>query len=218
MSEGPQPYRSPYPIRSPPLRKFWVGLDLGQANDFTAISILEKQGRSLTVTYLERLKLGMSYPDQVNYVYSLMHRKPLAENAARLVCDYTGVGRPVVDSLRARGLDPIALSIHGGNAASWSQDRKSVRVPKRDLVNVLQVLAQGGLLKVSPKLRFGPTLVQELQNFRVKISDKSGHDSYNAREGTHDDLLLSVAIAAWTSENQPRPRAIARTLKVIPRS
>jgi hypothetical protein len=31
---------------------------------------------------------------------------------------------------------------------------------------------------------------------RVKIST-AGHDSYSAREGAHDDLVLAVAMAVW---------------------
>ncbi len=51
------------------------------------------------------------------------------------------------------------------------------------------------------------TLVRELADYRVKIS-ASGHDSYDAREGQHDDLILAVALAAWTSE-RGRPRCWA---------
>jgi len=40
------------------------------------------------------------------------------------------------------------------------------------------------------------TLIHELQNFQVSISE-SGFDSYNARSGAHDDMVLSVAMALW---------------------
>ena len=45
------------------------------------------------------------------------------------------------------------------------------------------------------------TLIQELSNFKVKITTK-GNDTYEAwREGQHDDLVLSVALACWYGEN-----------------
>ncbi len=35
----------------------------------------------------------------------------------------------------------------------------------------------------------------------MKIDSKTAHDSYEAwREGVHDDLVLSVALACWTAE------------------
>jgi hypothetical protein len=78
------------------------------------------------------------------------------------------------------------------------------RVPKRDLVGVLQVLLQTERLKVSRKLALGPILQQEMLNFRVKIDSITAHDSYAAwREGQHDDLVLSVSLAAWWGENCP---------------
>ena len=40
-------------------------------------------------------------------------------------------------------------------------------------------------------------LVQELENFQVKLSEL-GHDSYGTwRENQHDDLVLAVALACW---------------------
>jgi hypothetical protein len=41
-------------------------------------------------------------------------------------------------------------------------------------------------------------------NFKVKIDPRSAHDSYSAwREEDHDDLVLSVALAAWWGELNP---------------
>jgi hypothetical protein len=45
-------------------------------------------------------------------------------------------------------------------------------------------------------------LVREIQNFQVKINLETAHDSYGAwREGTHDDLVLAVALALWVAES-----------------
>lgn len=52
------------------------------------------------------------------------------------------------------------------------------------------------------------TLLEEMTNFQVKIS-QAGHDSYGAwREGTHDDLLLSVALACWAAEKRALPKGL----------
>jgi len=42
--------------------------------------------------------------------------------------------------------------------------------------------------------------VNELLNYRVKIDPTTTHDSYNAREGAHDDVLLATCLALWLGE------------------
>jgi len=134
------------------------------------------------------------------------HRRPAKTT---LVVDQTGVGVAVVDVLRAAGLDPVAVTITGGDATSRGADR-SYRVPKRELVGAVQVLLQGRRLRVAAELAHAPTLVAEFQNFKATIS-LTGHDSYGAgsdwREGHHDDLVLAVAMAAWFGESVRVPVA-----------
>jgi hypothetical protein len=83
------------------IRSHWhVGVDLGQSHDPTAICVLETKSASIpdrtfaydvprlkkemkefqepyNVVHLERLPLGMAYPDQVLYVAGLISREPL---------------------------------------------------------------------------------------------------------------------------------------------
>lgn len=178
-----------------------MGLDLGQSSDYTALSVLDqiKSGSeaSYQVRHLERVR-GVPYPEIVKKVTDIMHSPTLAGSSS-LVVDQTGVGAPVVDLFRLAGLDPVGILIHGGDKASHEGD--TWRVPKRDLVGSLQVLFQGGRLKISKKLPLASTLQNELLNFKVKIDPVTAHDSYSAwREADHDDLVLSVAMAAWWAE------------------
>ncbi|VVB63400.1 Uncharacterised protein [uncultured archaeon] len=130
-----------------------------------------------------------------------MHSAALA-GQADIVVDQTGVGAPVVDLFRDAGLQPLGVLIHGGDNVSY--ENGTCRVPKRDLVGVLQVLFQSGQLKISSKLALASVLQSELLNFRVKIDPITAHDSYSAwREADHDDLVLSVAMAAWWGEQNP---------------
>jgi hypothetical protein len=161
-----------------------------------------------TVVWLERLPLRMSYPDMVKICASRFQAinttgKGAARNQGQvdklLAVDATGVGTPVVDLLKKAGLNPISINITGGVDVTHSGD--DYRVPKRDLVTSVQVLQQARRLKVAPGLVEGQTLAREMENFSYKISD-AGHDSYGAwREGTHDDLTLSVACALWTAQH-----------------
>ena len=196
------------------MRQALIGVDLGQARDFTGISILrqlqdygidafrkydEKLGDSYYhVVHLERPPLETSYEAIVERVVQLYRQ--LEENGqAEIVVDYTGVGRPVFDMFRRGGIYPYGICITGGSQVT--RDGYIYNVPKRDLAGVLQVLYQQQRIKVSGKLDHARTLNNELLDFKVKIDAETGHDSYEHRSGKHDDLVLSVACAAWFGEN-----------------
>ncbi len=183
------------------MTKFYVGLDLGQSNDYTAVSVLEKltdqNEASYHVRHLERVR-GVPYPVIVDKVAEMMH-SPALKDQAVLVVDQTGVGAPVVDLFNQAALNPVGVLIHAG--ADVKNEGRTWKVPKRDLVATLQVLFQTSRLKISSKLPLAEVLQNELLNFKVKIDPATAHDSYSAwREGIHDDLVLSVALACWWAE------------------
>ena len=196
-----------------PTSYYYLGLDLGQAQDYTAICVAERleppsignlatrSGASYQVRHLERCPLGTPYPRIVARVLELVSQSPL-QGAVTIVADATGVGAAVIDLLRDApvGAPLHAVTITGGDTVA--HDGLNYRVPKRDLVGVLQVLLQSERLKVAQVLPEAGTLVRELLNFRVTIN-ANAHDSYAAwREGVHDDLVLATALACWTGEHQ----------------
>lgn len=205
---------------------YTVGIDLGQAHDPTAIAIIERREwrikddlagfdrkmlKSLeddlkdepvtyNVRHLERLRLGMSYPNQVQYVASLLRRPPL--QGAGVYFDSTGVGRPVGDLFRKAKIQRLhEVTITGGREVT---DRPGgFNVAKLHLVSQLQALLHGGLLAIEPTLADAATLARELQDFRVTFTD-AGNATFNAREGAHDDLVLATGLAAFGA-TRPRP-------------
>lgn len=153
------------------------------------------------LVHLDRIPLGTSYPSIAEHARELMWR-PQVRGRARLVVDATGVGLPVVDLLERAGLRPVPVTITGGGSPQRAE-RGGWHVPKRDLVDMLAVLLQTRRLAVARELRHAQALVDELLAFETRVS-AAGHDSYGAREGAHDDLVLAVAIAAWYgSRNVP---------------
>ncbi len=181
---------------------FFAGLDLGQASDPSALVIVEKLNNAdasdYHVRHLERFKLGTPYPRIVEDVAALMAKHPLRQYGS-LVIDATGVGRPVVDMFSAANVGYTAVVITGGDTESRDENY-FWRVPKRNLVSTVQVLLQTDRLKFADSLPELPTLMSELQNFHVKITDKA-HDTYGAwRDGAHDDLVLALALALWEGE------------------
>jgi hypothetical protein len=77
---------------------------------------------------------------------------------------------------------------------------------EREFVGTLQVLLQTRRLQLSRALPDAPLLVQELENFRVKVSARPAEEGPESwREGPQDDLVLAVALAAWVGEQALPP-------------
>ena len=200
------------------MNRYFVGLDLGQANDYTAAAVCEvipaapageagRKEKGLHVRHLERYR-HKPYPDIVDRVECLLDSPPLKHHSD-LVIDITGVGAPVADLFRKRHRQFKGVLITGGDQETREGGGNVHRVPKRNLVSELQVLLQSGRLKIASSLELAKVLKVELVNFRVKINLKTSHDSYEAwREGDHDDLVLSVALAAWGASKIPQPTSI----------
>lgn len=189
---------------------FYVGLDLGQVNDYSALAVIQAVGEpgvdttSFHCRYLRRFPLGTSYPDIVKEVQDLMSRHPLRDQAT-LVVDATGVGRAVVDLFRATSLEFLSITITGGDGVT--RHGNEIRVPKRDLVGELQVHLQNYKLKIAEGMPEVDNLIKELMSFRVMIND-SGYDSYRSgSETVHDDLVIALALAAYSARDYTRPPA-----------
>jgi hypothetical protein len=194
-------------------RRFFAALDLGQVSDFSTLAVIEriqlvgdwdpvafawKKRTMLRLRYLERIPLGTPYPDVVSRVKDVMGQVA-AEGVCELTVDGTGVGRPVVDLLRRSGLSCKlqAAIITGG--ISESQSDGYHHIPKKDLIAGLQLALQLGTLQIAGGMKFGPALVTEMAEMRVKITS-SGNEQFGAwREGSHDDLVFAVALACWAT-------------------
>jgi hypothetical protein len=198
---------------------YLVGLDLGQAADYSALGVLERtqetvdvreegklprkeQVRAYGCRRLKRWPIGTPYTTIVRDVGNLLRRAPLAN--ATLVIDATGVGRPVVDMFRALRLPNrlVAVTITAGQAETFHDGFH--RVSKIIVIHTLQVLLQQRRLRFAQTMAEVPLLIRELQNYRMTITPAL-NETFNAREGEHDDLILALAIAAWEGERNVGP-------------
>jgi phage FluMu gp28-like protein len=190
-------------------RRFVLGVDLGQANDFTALVVLERVDDELHARHIERLRLGTSYPRQVERIVALVDSPELAHDVLVAV-DGTGVGRAVVDLLRDAlkplGTPLVAVTITAGSTATRVGSRWSV--PKRDLVAAAQVALQTKTLKIASQLPTAQLLVDELTAYRVKVSE-DGRDSYsNGRDQPNDDLVLAASLAVYAATKRTGRRMV----------
>jgi len=183
----------------------YVGLDLGQLQDYTALVVVEQTWRAdgsedFQVGYLWRPNKGTPYARIVESVRTLVNQPTMRDRCAALCVDATGVGRPVVELLRDADLpvNVVAITITGGDTAHRVTDTPGAnryapeyRVPKRDLAGELATLLQATgddtlssppavRLRFAQGLRLETTMRAELANFKAKINTATGHDTYEA--------------------------------------
>jgi hypothetical protein len=188
----------------------FLGLDLGQVSDPSALVVLQSHDREpprrYEGRYLSRWPLGTAYPDIARDTARVAGRVAQQPGVREvwLAVDATGVGLPVVDMLRRErmpGVKLVPVMITGG--LTENKAGLTWHVPKRNLVGVTQTALQTGRLRVASALPEAAVLTEELRNFQMKIALDTGHDSYGAwREGTHDDLVLALACALWCGERR----------------
>ncbi len=200
LSDAVTPLFRPNPhVRGTMQVSYFIGLDLGQKRDYTAIAVLEwhqyntgeldpvsaqwRIASTLRLRWLERVPLHTAYTDVVNRLRNLLSQYPL-KGESTLVVDATGPGAPVVDFIRAArlGASLIPVSITGGEAAHYTNG--AYHVPKRALLSILQILFQNRTLEIASCLELADRL-------RVELTDMRPSSEH------HGDLAMALALAAW---------------------
>lgn len=196
----------------------FIGLDLGQLVDYTAAVVVRRslaidpgtghperdsRGRlhyRFDVSAIRRYPLGTSYTDIVRHVVGQLGRPELGRRP-RLVIDGTGVGVAVVEMFRsalkplADSVECYAVTITAGRAVTPIH-RYEWHVAKIQLCGAIRAALESGRLKVPKELDSADVLRRELQDFKSKLTD-AGNETFSAREGAHDDLVLATALPVW---------------------
>ncbi len=189
-----------------------VGLDLGQAQDYSALAVVEHvwalppdvvlSGGTLAdypwhhefhVRALRRWPLGTSYVAVVEDVSTVMSSPAL--RGATLLFDATGVGRAVGDLFRDKYIE--------GRMGDNHPCPVTITAPlKENLISNLIVALQRGRLSVSPDLLLGDALRDELLQFRQKIR-QNGFTAYEfERKGDgHGDLAWGLLLALYWGDS-----------------
>ena len=158
--------------------QFFIGLDLGQTQDNTALAIIEQTEMPVTenpeerlrqyaVRHLQRWTLGTGYPRILADVAALFRKAALPR--AKFIIDNTGVGRAIVDMFLKAKLPAhiVSVTIAGGDKAHV--DKGIWYVPKKEMVGAVQMLLQTHRLRIAEGLPEAGTLTRELLAFRVKV-------------------------------------------------
>lgn len=181
-----------------------LGLDVGQRVDPTALAVVEAQERPRPgrepethhlVRHIERLALGTPYPQVAQRVAAVAGQVQARTGAPpTLYVDATGVGTPLVDTLRDNGVAARIIGVYFTHGDRRTAERDEIKLGKAWLVSRLQALLQSGRVHL-PRTREAEALAKELLDYEIRV-DENANDRYGAfKVGTHDDLVTALGLA-----------------------
>jgi hypothetical protein len=193
-----------------------LGVDIGQASDPSALILLESYRPTPTdsnewlpvrhrIGWIERVPLGTLYGQVVERIATVAE-SARAWGSPIIVLDATGVGRPIVDMLKARTTVQLRAVTFTAGEHEVQPQFDVFRVPKVDLVTSLETVLQSRRLECAPDVPLQEDLTGELSIFDFTIGER-GRATFEAASGSHDDLVCALMLAVWWAE-RPNPAAI----------
>lgn len=197
-------------------RRYIIGMDVGARQDPSTFCIIKDEQiplpswgkryrqemgeRRLSVVQAFRLKLKTSYSDQADFVLNLLG-DPAFEEDAHLYVDSSGVGAAFCSLLDDRHISYSPVQITAGEGFSEWEHRK-YRASKMWLLNKLSIALQSGELTISKGIADIEELRRQLEDFEVQVT-ATGKITANAKNMSHDDHILAMAIAYFGADNFP---------------
>jgi hypothetical protein len=201
------------PVRTP---YYTLGLDPGKAQDPTGLALIESYPAEAVFRLrgLYRFPLGTPQTQLPALLAPRLTKPPLA-GRIRIAIDANGIGGPIVELFRQQlpRIDLYAITSTAGIHTGGST--RDPHVPKQDLIATTSVILEQGRLRIATALHETQTLRDELLSFQ-RTTTEHGHDTFGARSGQHDDLVLALSLALWLLEHRPIPNPNLRTI-LIPR-
>jgi len=150
---------------------YYLGVDLARVEDFTVISVFDQTGRQV---YFERFN-EISWERQLESIERVAKRY----NNAHVLVDATGIGDPLLESIRKRGV----RGVEGYNLTHGS---------KEALIDKHAMGIEHG------DFRFMAIGVQTNEHMAYEYQmTKAGNVRMGAPEGMHDDTVIAAALATW---------------------
>jgi hypothetical protein len=151
--------------------KYYAGLDIGRANDYTVLTILNSKG--------EVVRILRERQNVWNVIISEVV-KVLREYNPRVYVEINGIGDPIYEQIRKQysQADPFITTNdskqHIIEELILGLNEEKVRLPTQDL---------------------NPDLYRELSVFTYEYSPKTRRVKYGAPSSFHDDCVISLALA-----------------------
>jgi phage FluMu gp28-like protein len=164
--------------------RYALGVDLAKHSDFTVITVMD----------IDALRDGVVTPHVCGFTrmntlswdlqMDMIAQQSALYGGAPVLIDSTGIGDPIHDFLRAKGVPCYPYLLTGTR--------------KQQLIQNLSMSIQTKGVSF-PQI---PVLTQELSMYQYQISP-SGSFTYGAPDNEHDDTVISLALATWASQHYP---------------
>lgn len=164
--------------------EYQLGVDLAKYQDWTVLTPFN-------------LESFIAYPqerfNQVDWNLQKARVEAMARRYGNALVwpDATGVGDPIVEDLKARG-----LNIGGENQEGF----KFTEISRQNLLNNLALLLEQDKIKIPDD----EGLIAELEAFRYELTDR-GKIKVTVPEGMTDDRVMSLALSVWGVREPIRP-------------
>jgi len=168
-------------METPPEGEYYGGLDLGKLQDYTVLTAVKREGDTVQLVLLHEVPLETPYASVIGTL------KRINRNFGfRLVkVDQTGVGEPVLEELRDAGVP--------------CEGTKFTVQTKEELLSTLKLAMEQGRFKMPYHRR----LCEQINEQEYRYS-RSGHLQFSHPEGSHDDMLWSLALAVYAALRRRR--------------
>jgi phage FluMu gp28-like protein len=152
--------------------KYFAGLDIGRANDYSVLTIFNSKG--------EVVRIHRQRQNTWNVIVSEVV-KHLREFNARCVIEINGVGDPIFEQIKKQY----------SNVEPFITNNES----KQNIIEDLILSLNEEKIKL-PTQELNTDLYRELSTFTYEYSPKTRKVKYGAPSGFHDDMVMSLALAA----------------------
>ncbi|OPY54055.1 MAG: hypothetical protein A4E48_00441 [Methanosaeta sp. PtaU1.Bin060] len=200
-----------------------IGIDIGKKADPSAVCVAMAEERGLTragesvthyvAPFLQRLPLETKYPQQVARFVEIITG---AAQKCQWKCpppevfmDVTGVGEGPADLLEPelrkigiRGLNRVRFT-HGDRITA--PPGRQISIGKSWMGSRLQILAESQRVHL-PDIPEARALAEELLDFDIEVDEDGGEKLGAMRPGTHDDMVIALALATLKESHRGRAR------------
>ena len=215
-------------------RRHVLGLDLGKQQDHSALALLEYQAAGpavidgvmgpvalrrtppvFSIRTAHRWPLGTGYRSVVASLVRTAQSGQLP-NVSLLAIDVSGPGEAVWEDILFElrqynaPFSLVGVTITPGTGFRQREGEPGRwNVSKFSLASELTALLARRRLVYAPGLPGARDLMQELEAFSTKIT-ATAQETFEAARGSHDDLCMAVALAAWAAVRQDHPADAVR--------
>jgi hypothetical protein len=155
-----------------------IGVDLGKFNDFTVITVLDRQTHK--VVHWDRFN-QINWPFQKERIKLVANKYRTQNIPSKIILDSTGLGSPIADDLKRDGLYVEEFKFTGGRSGT-----------KEQMIEKLSLFIEQLGVFIPDEM----VLLDELESYGCEVSD-AGYKKYSAPMGQHDDAVCSLALAVW---------------------